>query len=225
MKLGQAADVTGKYSVGMRIKMTNGGNTIYGIITAVSAYSGGNTTITFLHEMETDGSGDAVNLMANSAITNPFYSTQKAPFGFPTSPLSWQTYTLDTSLLTFTTIVNNTEINSAYRLVVPIGLWEIGLDIGEIRFSHTTNGNIRSGLTSSSANNSTTDRQLSIFVRFDSTSSPQCLTVSLRKVINVASKQTRYIVGKEDATNNQVKISSGRGEGRYVLHSAVCAYL
>jgi hypothetical protein len=214
------ADADTILSLGMRIKFTNGGNTIYGIVTAVTS-----TTFTFLHEMETDGSGDAVNLMADSAITNPYYSTQKAPFGFPISPLSWQTYTLDTNTLSLTTIANNTEINSAYRLVVPIGLWEIGLDIGEVRFSHTTNGNIRSGLTSSSADNSTTDRELSIFARFDGTSSPQCLTVSLRKVINVASKQTRYIVGKEDAANNQVLISTGKGEGRYVLHSAVCAYL
>ena len=84
------ADVTGKYSVGMRIKMTNGGNTIYGIITKVGIYGGdqsGYTYITFLHELDEDSL--AKYLLANSSITNNYYSTQKAPFGFPLDVKSW----------------------------------------------------------------------------------------------------------------------------------------
>ncbi len=85
------ADVTGKYSVGMRIKMTNGGNTIHGIITKMGTYGGdeaGYTYITFLHEID-PADNLALHLMANSAITNNYYSTQKAPFGFPLDVKSW----------------------------------------------------------------------------------------------------------------------------------------
>jgi len=74
------SDARTKYSVGMRIKLTNGGNTIYGIITAVAE-----TALTFLHEIN-PGTNQALHLLANSAITNPYYSTQKVPFGFPLSP-------------------------------------------------------------------------------------------------------------------------------------------
>ena len=82
------ADVTTKYSAGMRIKFTNGGNVIYGIITVVGSYSGGYTNITFLHQIDpTDNL--ALVLMANSAITLNYYSTQKAPVGFPLEATKW----------------------------------------------------------------------------------------------------------------------------------------
>lgn len=122
-----SGDVTSKYSTGMRLKMTNGGNTIYGIITAVS-YSSPNTSITFLHEINPSNS-QALNLMANSAITNPFYSTQKTPSGFPASQSKW-TYTL------INNAVHNTKASvtasewhnasgSGLSGSVPIGEWFI----------------------------------------------------------------------------------------------------
>ncbi|NLL02291.1 MAG: hypothetical protein GX265_04650 [Mollicutes bacterium] len=76
-------DKTTKYSLGMRIKFTNGGNTIYGIITAIS-YSSPNTTLTFLHEIDPTDSL-ALHLMGDSAITDNYYSSMKVPFGFPSS--------------------------------------------------------------------------------------------------------------------------------------------
>ena len=66
---------TTKYSLGMRIKFTNGGNTIYGIITKIS-YSSPNTTLSFLHEIN-PSTNTALHLIANSAITNNYYSNMK----------------------------------------------------------------------------------------------------------------------------------------------------
>ena len=83
-------DVTGKYSAGMRLKMTNASHTIYGLITEVGSYDAGNnrTPITFLHEIDpTDNL--ALYLLENSAITNPYYSTHKAPTGFPIDVTKW----------------------------------------------------------------------------------------------------------------------------------------
>jgi len=117
------ADVTGKYSVGMRIKMTNGGNTIHGIITKMGTYEGdeaGYTYITFLHEID-PADNLALHLMANSAITNNYYSTQKAPAGFPLQTAKWTVVSTPSNYSNETATAGT--IYNAGSLVVPIGSW------------------------------------------------------------------------------------------------------
>lgn len=117
-----SGDVTTKYSLGMRIKFTNGGNTIYGIITKIS-YSSPNTTLTFLHEIDPTDSL-ALHLMANSAITNNYYSSMKVPYGFPINPDKW-TLKYEASALTF---ISSPVINQWYNLgtlSLPVGLWNV----------------------------------------------------------------------------------------------------
>lgn len=126
------ADVTTELSVGMRIKMTNGGHTIYGIITAVGSYSGGYTNITFLHEIDPTDSL-ALYLMANSAITANYYSTQKAPFGFPLNPTHWSILSstggtryhyIFSDVFWVRPTTDGTPNGTAYPDVsVPLGLW------------------------------------------------------------------------------------------------------
>lgn len=119
-----SGDVTTKYSLGMRIKFTNGGNTIFGIITKI-AYSSPNTTLTFLHEIN-PSTNTALHLMANSAITNNYYSNMKVPFGFPSLKLKW-TMSKDDS----TTYTQNSPNGSQFYnlgtiyIDVPIGSWEL----------------------------------------------------------------------------------------------------
>ena len=63
-----------KYSVGMRIKISQStGGTKFGIITAVA-----DTALTVFF-----GTDYTLN---NETITSPYYSTQKAPLGFPLNP-------------------------------------------------------------------------------------------------------------------------------------------
>ena len=124
------ANVTSKYSEGMRLKMTNGGNTIYAIITKMGTYGGdeaGYTYITFLHEIDPTDS-KALHLMANSAITSPYYSTQKVPRGFPLSPAKWRIYKLITSAYTQNSPTSNTWYNvggSSTQINLPIGSWDV----------------------------------------------------------------------------------------------------
>jgi hypothetical protein len=75
-----SGDKTDKYSAGMRIKLTQT-TAKYFIITKV-AYSSPNTTITVYGGTDYD--------LANAAITSPYYSTQKAPQGFPLNPTNGQ---------------------------------------------------------------------------------------------------------------------------------------
>lgn len=105
-----AADVTTKYSAGMKIKLTQG-TVKYFIITAVSTYSGGNTTITVYGGTDYD--------LADSAISANAYSMMKSPQGFPMSPAKWRETYSSTSNSTLTS--NPNYSTSAFSISVPIG--------------------------------------------------------------------------------------------------------
>jgi hypothetical protein len=116
-------DLTGVLSVGMRIKFTNGGNTIYGIITKDPTYSSPNTTITFLHEINPTDS-QALHLLANSAITDVYYSHQKAPFGFPLEKNKWTVYISSSGQIDQLNPTQNTWYNiNSDSLSIPIGTY------------------------------------------------------------------------------------------------------
>ena len=121
-----SGDKTTKYSLGMRIKFTNGGNTIYGIITKIS-YSSPNTTLTFLHEINPTNSL-ALHLMVNSAITLNYYSNMKVPFGFPSEIVKWQILiTSDSTIREQINPTANTWYNlGSYSIPIPIGNWIVG---------------------------------------------------------------------------------------------------
>jgi len=106
-------DKTSKYSAGMRIRFVQT-STKYAIITKVS-YSSPNTTVTIF--LGTDYS------LANAAITSPYYSTVKAPFGFPLDPSKWVVSISSTSdragsltPLTWT---------QAETIALPLGVWNV----------------------------------------------------------------------------------------------------
>ncbi|HKI53531.1 MAG TPA: hypothetical protein VJ987_05355 [Anaerolineales bacterium] len=118
------ADETGIIGLGDRIKLTNGGNTIYGIVTKIS-YSAPNTTITFLHEIDPTDSL-ALYLLANSAITNPYYSHAKVPFGFPSELDKWTIVFTDTTNAAQSSPTVNTWYNlGSLSLSAPIGEWKV----------------------------------------------------------------------------------------------------
>ena len=105
-----AADVTTKYSVGMKIKLTQG-TVKYFIITAISAFTGGNTTITVYGGTDYD--------LASSAISANAYSMMRTPVGFPMSPDKWSVTYSSTSN---TALSNSTAFAaSPFRISVPIG--------------------------------------------------------------------------------------------------------
>lgn len=68
-------DLTPVYTKGTRIKFTNNSSTFYGVVQS-SLFSGGVTTVTLIANTDY-----AIN---NSAITNPFYSYDASPQGYPT---------------------------------------------------------------------------------------------------------------------------------------------
>jgi hypothetical protein len=100
------------YSPGMRVRYTDV-TTKYGIITAVSG-----SQVTLFASTD--------YAMSGSAITNPCYSSAKAPFGFPLDPDKWTLGWFDDNTRTQTNPVNEQRYNlGSLHLDIPIGAWNI----------------------------------------------------------------------------------------------------
>jgi hypothetical protein len=103
-----SVDLTGVISVGMKLKLTQ--TTVkYFIVTAIST-----TTITLY--------GGTDYTLANAAITLPYYSVVKAPFGFPMSKGKWTITVTDTNNIQQLTPTQNTWYNIK-TITLPIGSW------------------------------------------------------------------------------------------------------
>lgn len=104
------SDGTTKYSVGMRIRLTQ--STVkYFLVTAVSA-----TTLTVY--------GGTDYTLANAAISAISFATVKAPFGFPLDSDKWSETLTDSTERSQASPVANTWYNlGSLSKAVPIGLW------------------------------------------------------------------------------------------------------
>lgn len=216
------ADVTTKYSAGMRIKFTNGGNVIYGIITVVGSYSGGYTSITFLHQIDPTDSL-ALYLMANSAITANYYSTQKAPYGFPLESNKWTIIITSTSTNYQISPSVGTWYNiSSINITIPIGAWSVDYII-TIYGEKSGGGDTNIKLTLSTANNSESSVLNSIAFRAYASNFIMS-TLSKRIFITLASK-TIYYINITPLTASLTSIGLQGSEGGTHIIRAVCAYL
>lgn len=141
------SDATTKYSVGWRIKFNNNSATQYGIITAITS-----TTLTIY--FGTDYS------LTNSSITLPFYSSDKAPLGFPADPTKWTVKVTNTSSTLTTIISTNTPVNDkSISINVPIGAWTLGFS-GALSKGVTGSSNYDAYGGLDTANNTLSDGEL-----------------------------------------------------------------
>jgi hypothetical protein len=185
------ADVTDKISVGMRLKFTNGGNTIYGIVTKDPVYSSPNTTITFLHEIDPTDS-QALHLMANSAITGTYYSTNKAPFGFPSSPEKWTVVVADTTLRSQASPVSETKYNlGGVNISVPIGAWFLKYSVFLLAIKTSSRIALATTLSTSTSTVSDSEFTLQLDYYCDDEMGG---SVQYEKLVTVASKTTYYVL-------------------------------
>lgn len=225
-----AGDVTGKYSVGMRIKMTNASHTIYGIITVVGDYDSGNnrTPLTFLHEIDPSTS-TALHLLENSAITNPYYSAQKVPFGFPLNPDKWS-IRVETGMTTQSNPAKNAWYNLGGSINIPIGCWNVHYITSAVATSlanGTDGGNIF--VTLSTTNNGETDNDWTTVSRLTNITARSGTTIyfgashSCQKVMLLAGKNTYYLNGKIGTADNMTSFHLGYANKSII--EATSAYL
>ena len=144
-----SGDLSGKYSAGMRIKLTQT-TAKYFIITKV-AYSSPNTTITVYGGTDYD--------LANAAITSPYYSMVKAPQGFPLDPSKWSEVATDTTERTQNSPTTNVWYNlGGLLLSIPIGAWKVNYKVAYAGYKASSNS-IDILVTLSTTNNSEIDKE------------------------------------------------------------------
>ena len=206
------ADVTTKYSVGMKLKLTQG-TVKYFIITAISAFTGGNTTITVYGGTDYD--------LADSAISANAYSMMRTPVGFPMSPNKW-TVSLINNNNPEGAIAQNVWTNlGSVSISIPIGVWDVTFTVSSM-YSYLNGTGTSFKATLSTANNSESDP--SFIIGFGGDGATATLnavngTGTRRKILEITSKTTYYVnFTQTKAGTNYVGCSQ-----RYVL--ATCAYL
>jgi hypothetical protein len=173
-------DGTTKYSVGMRVKLTQ--TTVkYFIVTAVTA-----TTLTVY--------GGTDYTLANTAITLPSFSSNKAPFGFPQNPLKWDIEV--TTAITFSQATPTVNVwYSANSINVPIGAWDLSYRVNLRSTSNAAQVRTNASSTLSTANNSESD------TRFTYTAISSGLNDSIISTVPayccnsvvLTAKETRYL--------------------------------
>lgn len=202
-----SGDKTGKYSVGMKLRLTQT-TTKYFIITAIS-YSSPNTTITVY--------GGTDYTLANATITNPYYSVHKSPYGFPMSPLKWSITLSSTSARSTSSPTVNTYYN-AESIILHIGVWEIAFS--GCAQKGAANTGIRITLSTSSSGESSSSLSL---VFLDNASTTAVVSFEKNVTLSLTSKTVYYLnYSTEQSGSSYIGI-----QGNYVptLITAVCAYL
>jgi len=213
-----ASDMTTILGVGMRIKLTDSG-TQYFIITAVGAYSGGKTIIT--------GYGGTDYNLSGGAITNPYYSMVKVPYGFPLSPIKWTEKVTSVTQYGQATPTQNVwyNINAVGKISIPIGVWNV--DYSVMSYVDDTGTSLMSQTTLSTANNSESDVEFTTGQELydgDAAIIHNITTMAARdKYLSIASKTTYYL----NTRTTEAGITSiyWRNAISPLIIRAVCAYL
>lgn len=210
-------DATTKYQAGMRIKISQStGGTKYGIIVKVAA-----TLLTVFFQ-----SGTTLN---NEAISTPFYSSLKVPYGFNADQSQWYLEASDANSNSKTspvasTVYGNTALSTtAPSLLVPIGAWDLSYQTAF--FCDDTNTNIRVFVSLSTSASSESDSDFTTGGFLKGASAPmQFIYPAYRsKKVVITSPTTYYIV---IYTNQAGYDTIGiRGDFCITKIRAVCAYL
>lgn len=218
-------DLTDILSVGMRIRFVNNGNTIYGIITAISFST--DTVLTFLHEIDPSDSL-ALTPVTNNPITAFAYSTNKCPHGFPTDARKWSIYLESANDRTTGPPSSGVKYN-AESLSIPIGAWH-GYYEATLHTRTSNSADYSDAYaTLSTANNSESDPSWSVaqFIYGELGNSALRLHSTVHKAgkLLLASKTTYYL--NYWTNNSHITVIGIRGgtEGTPTRLEFTCAYL
>ncbi len=213
-----ATDLTGKYSAGMKVKLTQSADGVkYGIIVKDPTYGAPNTTVTIY--MGTDYDLD------NAAITSPFFSMMRAPHGFPMDRDKWTievTTAVDANQATPT--VNTWYNIGSVSINVPIGSWFVYYDVTGVTDKAGTATNMF--ITLSTTNNGETDSEWTTRMQNNITGASNVtaiMSVGKRKDLTLTTKDTYYLNGSTGVSGVAV-IGFDNDESPLIIR-AVCTYL
>jgi hypothetical protein len=163
--------------------------------------------------------------LANSAITNFYYSLMRSPLGFPLSENKWGIEISDATIQTQVTPTINVWYNKGGNIVIPIGLWRTMYSVC-IGSDNTVLSRVDTQATLSTANNSSSDPDFESAVAGYSPASNAFVsaTVGRQKILNLLAKTTYYL---NIRANSSVANSYILGNNAYskAIIRATCAYL
>ena len=212
-------DQSAKYSVGMRIKLTQTTPKLF-IITGVAVAT--DTTLTLYGGTDYD--------LANAAITSPYYSPVKAPLGFPLDPAKWSVIVTDTTQRTQATPTVDTWYNlgtTACQIAIPIGIWHVSYKVSLEPYKGS-GASVNQKATLSTANNSESDADFTTYVRETGASATVLVltaTVFTRKSIALSSKTTYYLNALCSSVVGAVSNITFANDYSKMVIRAECAYL
>lgn len=153
-----SGDKTSKYQPGKKIKLTQ--TTVkYFVITKVE-YSAPNTTITIY--------GGTDYILANAAITSPFWTNEHSPTGFPMDKTKWRVRVVYSSDAIQAPASPGVWYNPGTQgITIPIGSWRIWWDAAVQGVKTTTTAtSVGIRATLSTTNNSETDTEMTASLLF-----------------------------------------------------------
>lgn len=203
---------TTKYSVGMRIKLTQ--TTVkYFIVVAVTA-----TTLTVY--------GGTDYTLANAAISAISFSCHKSPLGFPMSPAKWTVTYSDTTQRTPAASTTISQVTNA-QIDAPIGLWEVVVSQAvKCQRPGGTGISFKNGL--SDATNTFYDNEFILHVDGNWTSGTGSISLSgvhrFSKLLALTVKDTLYWNHVVSTVSNSPTITYSNDLSTFKIE-LICAYL
>jgi hypothetical protein len=213
-----SGDQTGLLSPGMRIRLTQ--TTVkYFIITAVS-FSSPNTTVTVF--------GGTDYTLDSAAITAPYFSSMKAPFGFPLNPSKWTVEVIDLTLPTQDSPASSVWYNlGSITISVPIGIWNLVYEVCAAIMGNVGQTELVGLITLSTTNDSESDNNFTTLLYIDGFATGLQLQIVTnlrrRKTVELASK-TSYYLNIGSFEDGAASIYFG-GSFSPTIITAICAYL
>lgn len=181
-----AGDWSTIFRKGTRFKLTQT-TAKYFICSDDSVYSAPNTTVTVY--------GGTDYTLADAAITSPYFSNERFPYGFPVSESKWSVIISDANDRSQASPTQNTWYNlGSLSIVLPIGSWETSYAV--LAYVVASGSTVSMFTTLSTANNSESDPEFSTQINVGSTG--LAISVYRRKVLDIASKTTYYLIAKTD---------------------------
>jgi hypothetical protein len=207
------ADVTGIISVGMRIKLTQ--TTVkYFIVTAVGSFGSGVTLVTVY--------GGTDYTLANAAISSPFISPVKTPFGFPISPTKWTVeYSSSTGAIQASPTTGQWYNCGSKSTSIPIGGWLLSYS-NSVYCQSAAAGGQTVYCTLSTASNSSSDSAFNCGAGAQNPGTYLYEITQMSKYVVLAAKTTYYV----NIMCATASINIGDDAARFpTIIRAVCAYI